>query len=1842
MKMKNQKCFKYHLVLLISLFFSISSAPSPFNLNDVIKGSLPDKTYAYYKLKLPELTSGESKFLLFEARRNEEQDFLDNVYSDPNLYISTTEIYPGPNQHTWSRSRFGDEIISINKNYVKSGADFYISIYCEFKCNYILDAKLYNNYEMKEDKLYTISMIENDVIKATFKARKSFESIKINCVSAKMKPFRIFLAKKDPSSSNTLPSNPLFINGYYFVIKKGDENYLTEQEYEVLIENKEFKQDLLFFINYDNEDIEINELSPLFGSASANEGNCYSFKIDKQHQNKNLILSTSLFNGNGYIKIGGWEKVKELKVKTEDKYTYPIISDKSILLTETDFKNYGDFIKEQSRDLHFCFIASEETSFLIKIYYEEHVQQAQRLNYLLPGMSSDDMLPGNTVTQYRLFYFEQNKDIKITLKVKNGNPRLYSYFSYENNAYINKDKLSQMKKNSTLISAETISYRNYQIEIDKMDNKCILDPKIDDKECKFYVIIDCENDANCLYELLFDHKGDIITMKPKVLYSNVITAKESDKYQIRINDEYTKNFAVILTQTTGNVKLKFNKYITEKGIIELENAEKFNKDYMPNALEIRAKDFPSDNIIGTFEIEVIGYSFSSYDIYYYPFDDDNSNKLDHKTIRMPLTKGNIIQDYIKENHNIKVYSYDNSNIGQDKSDLFIFLDAPFYANYHLYVFKNLNDYSYENEKVKGFLWQSKYNNYIHIEKNDPNYILGNLYIMVFIIRNSDYDYNSNVVYRKENPLASSFLLAITDETTPLILIEGVEFRQTLTSKRLYQTFYYNHQNKEEDFVLSINVPYGKIKFGLKIGMKDYVYEKVIAGNYYLKVEPKDINDYCPTKICNIEIKVEEAIYFDTDIEVSLLCKSSQNTIVYLNKNGQIEQRKILNDEKQFFVVEVNPIEGNSLKINAVFSYGRGVLYGKKAEKNVLIEQSIFPNEEKYEYISGLNDNNEEISVLNIPYDEIKDDVPCKILVTVKGIFNYIGKSQGEYSISVSNVVDDLFPNKNYRLFALKSEIKYYRFTIKGEKKKLSISMTNKEVDGLMYLNYGTMNKDMTDFQWKSEGSYNEYIDISVDDSFFISRKIKNLDGEYYLAVRILKDSYFNLFISDLDIKITTITEDFPGTCHCEKEGDFCYFRYENINSPDIADVIDQKMIFYFDFTYGSAEIYANLFSHGNNDEIIKSLNKRYIQDYKSLYSNQYLKIVLSPKLKNKKYTIDSVIILKTLCKTKSLFDFNVRSLLNSGNIIKNNDGVLYLNMDKDNVIYLRANSKPIKLTFYSTTNMPISYEARAIEGTANVHCYVNNYDESWDDELNPSKIKGYQHISEFSVVKSDTLSHFDSISEKNSYRQNLYFEVKAKTNCLFSIHLHYSQKPLFIPMSRQVQDKFTDGKLYAYVELLQEYESIIFTIDKMRPDSEYSIYAKTSIVNSLNFELSFSYSSPSENNYDIKATSNAFNPSLSIKINNVDKDLYTRGKKVITMFYIEPVNYNSYNDKLNMIAYPNVDHFELIYPKPNKYIYSSLTNKNVDKTIFSFKKQQKENNLLVIEISSCQGDFIYELTSNVKNKNKNEVENYLINGKGKSIIVAEIQVNKEYYLSVTGMKEDEMLFEENNNNTDIDFLLYYYTTNQEKYEQDSFDSKFSYEIKSAGNIVLNLPDFESMNLQNKVKADDLNISVIISQDVKEFEYMDSICYLSRKLDKIESQNLYKDIKINIHKNKKKIEINKLDKKTDYYINVLITNKKSGQIFALDPLQIIPYIKISTIKSFIIALLIIILIVLLFIIFYLYRKYRIAKAIVNYEKNDIKNMGSIPKSITELKKIQEEKNKKAKEKYNSLTEDSGEI
>ena len=1830
----------FFLIIFVLNIFHVST--TQLYLNKTIQGYLHPKSYAYYSLLLDRNISDaeNNDSLLIEVRRNENQDLLDNIYSDPNIYISTIHSEPGPNLNEWSSNRFGDEIISINKINSYSNQVFYISIYCQFSCNYLLKANIHKNYEMKVNKIYFITMLPFEKTKLTFTSKDSFNKMKVNCISSRMKPFRIYLAKKDPSSTNTIQSSPIFLSGYYFLIQKGDNNYALNAEYNVLIENKEFKQDLAFWVSFDQDETKLDELSPVYGMAEENSESCYYFNIERHYFFKNIVISTTLFNGNGFIKIGGWEKVKDMKINFEDENIYEIVSDKWIILTEKNFKKFGNFDKDKNINLHFCFIAKEETSYLIKIYYQEHLEQAQKLNFLLPGITSDDMLPNNTLTKYNLLYLEQNKDIKINLKVKNGEAKLYTYFSYEENDYINKTNLEQMLSTRGIIISKQISYQNYEIKLDKNENLCLLEHNKNEKECSVYAIVDCFSDTDCLYEIYFDHIGGITYMKPKVLYSNVITQKEKDLYEIHITDQNIKNFAVILTQNTGITKLKLSKYFSIRGNLNFGDSQKFNKEYMPNVIEVKLKDFPAENLIGTFQFEVEGSAFSSYEIYYYTFD-DTAEQLDHKTISMTLIKGKMIQDYIKLNHNIKVYSYDNSD---KANDLFIYINQKMYGSHDLFIFKNLDDYYYENHNVKGYIYKSGYNNYIHMAKDDPNYIEGEIYIMVFLNRYSRYDNENDILYKEKN-IETPFTLVITDENTPITLLEGVEYKHPMTSLKSKQIFYYNHFNKEKDFIMNINVPNTKIKFGLKVGQKDIIYEKIVLDSYNVRISTKDLYTYWPSeKSCIIEIKIESVNYYEQDFDVILICKSSENSVVQLSNNGLINKRKIAHQEKHYYVFDANFIENYDIKINSISSKGKINLYAKTVNSNQILDPINFPDEYHFDFSSNFSSEND-ISTLSIPYKSIQAKLPCKILLTVQGFLNNFYTLQGEYSISISNMLDDIFPNKNYKLMISKDEIKYYHFNIKGNKKRLSISMTNKEEDAFMYLNYGTMNNEITKFQWRSEGNYNEYIDISTDDSYFISRKIKNLDGDYYLAIRGFENTYYNLYISDLDIKLMTISEEFPGVCQCE-EGDFCYFRYEIINNMDIALLMKKELVFYFEFTYGNAQIFANLYETGNNGQIIKDLPNFFNSKFYSNYGEQYLKINLSPG--DEKYTFDSVIVLGTKCHTKSLFDFNVRPLWKSGDIIKNDYGMAFLNLNKDNIFYLSSLSQqPIKLIYYYDRNDPLYYEAKSIMGSAEVHAYITtetklfgNLEENKETVEDQNK-QSYKHLAKFSVDELDSLSFFDSVLPDDAFNLNLVFEVKAIKDCLFSLNLNYREEILYIPMSRQIQGKLVSGKFYAYIELLKEYEEIVISIDKMHTKSEFSIYAKINILNSSSISFT-KISMPSDNNYDAKGKTNTYSASLAIKIKNVDKDIYKQNKKILALIYVEADNHNTYEDRLNILAYPNVDHYELVQPKANKYIYNSITHLKEDRTVFSLKKQNKEDNLLIIEISSCKGNFGYRLFNNLTESNIIKDKDETVNeNQGKKTIVKKMGKYDLYYLSVFGLQEDEIVFEQNRNKTGIDFLMYYYTTNEEQYSKTLYDTKIDYLVYSPGYVLLTLPNLISINSKNnKNKLEDLSLTVILSENSDEFNYMGSICFLTKKYEYISKNMLYENITIEIDKDKNQIEIKKLNKNKKYYVNILITNSKTGQIFAMEPIEIIPN-KFFT-GNVIATLLIIAIVILALVIFYFYRKYRIANAIINFENSDIKKMGKIPKSISDLKKIQDEKNKKAKEKYNSLTEDSGDI
>ena len=67
---------------------------------------------------------------------------------------------------------------------------------------------------------------------------------------------------------------------------------------------------------------------------------------------------------------------------------------------------------------------------------------------------------------------------------------------------------------------------------------------------------------------------------------------------------------------------------------------------------------------------------------------------------------------------------------------------------------------------------------------------------------------------------------------------------------------------------------------------------------------------------------------------------------------------------------------------------------------------------------------------------------CKILLTVRGLFPGLLSTKIEYVLSVSNTINEIMTDKNYKLFISQGEIAFYHFKAYKNKKRLYISMTN--------------------------------------------------------------------------------------------------------------------------------------------------------------------------------------------------------------------------------------------------------------------------------------------------------------------------------------------------------------------------------------------------------------------------------------------------------------------------------------------------------------------------------------------------------------------------------------------------------------------------------------------------------------------------------------------------------------------------------------------------------------------------------------------------------------------------------
>jgi hypothetical protein len=565
-------------------------------------------------------------------------------------------------------------------------------------------------------------------------------------------------------------------------------------------------------------------------------------------------------------------------------------------------------------------------------------------------------------------------------------------------------------------------------------------------------------------------------------------------------------------------------------------------------------------------------------------------------------------------------------------------------------------------------------------------------------------------------------------------------------------------------------------------------------------------------------------------------KNSKDVPIYL-KNGVVNKRTIISGNEEHFIIDLKPDISFGAKISVFFLNGQGEIYARKVLKSELSNITNFPDENNNEYMVSYRISNKGFYIIDIPYDEISNLNPCKVLLTVKGLSLGQHATKIEYSISVSNVLNEIITDKNYRLFISQGEIIHYHFKVNGNKKRLYISMTNKDKDANMFLNYDKYITSISEYNWKNIGSYNEYLDISTEDLLFTEKKLETIDGDYYLAIQGLDDTFFNLYISTQDVKIMTLSKDNPAGCTCEIENDNCYFRYENINNPSTIEVYEQELIFYTEYTYGSGLIYGKLYPNGNMEEIINSLPTTSNYDYIQNNSNEFLQIQL--KRDNLKYTFSSVLVVGIQCKEKSLFDISAVALDKTTDVTKNKNDLIFLKINRDNVFYLSQSTGRVnKFIYYISRNVDFNFQVKGFYGKAQIHTYTNKTKTNYKfSEYEDREISNYyyHHISDFIIdsSKEESKNYYGNVPQQYGKYNYLYIEVKPIETCLINININYNDELHYIPLNKDITGVLSGHDYYAYFDFLKELEEVIVTVTSLDKSKKFNVYIKANILPNL-------------------------------------------------------------------------------------------------------------------------------------------------------------------------------------------------------------------------------------------------------------------------------------------------------------------------------------------------------------------------------------------------------------------------
>ena len=1866
------------------LFFFINSQniTKIISIENLISEKNTNKNFQkFYSYEIPENYSSNSMLIITLSENfNIENDY----FNDANIYVSKTNKFPTSKQNsTYFSEIYGTKFISIPSNEITKNEIFYIGISCENYCDYSLKLEFSKEFPLNISSIYTITINKEKTLSYFYQIPNiDYNEFNIIANNKFFKSFKIFVSKENsPSSTNTFKPIPAWTGGFMFSIKKNSNEFCKNCSFHIIIQSENDDVQIQLFSYFQNSLVKLNIATPIFDALQANEKRCYEIELKKQ---KKFIIHSTFFSGNGLMFISGWRDLSNLtisEIKSSKNNKYEIInSENLILLNEEDFQffNNDSFF---NNSLFFCFVSNFDSSYYLNTYYLSQIQDLQKYNLIFPGNEFQAFLPKDQATKYNIFNFnhDNQNSIHILSDSIKGKVYVYLFFCLEFYCRISKQFIDDNKQK--LVHGNYISFNKKEIILKPEDNLCLQNKN---SICNPYVLVLCQTeniqDEFCLYKLQMKFDDSTIFLTPKKTFQGFITKNKLDKYEFIIQDNQINSFIIILNPISGkfSFNLKKTKDNNNNDINEIiENYS--SSQFIPNVIRIKKNSLI--NLVGKYEIEIEGISFGSYTIFYYTTFEHN-NKIDFyepdfSDITAFLEDGIIIKDYFPNDIFYKIYSY--SPKIKEKTDIKIILNR---INYR-FIFKVFLDLknlkissapkNFGQKQISGFLWKSDYYGELVIKKNDPNFsVFGPYFIVVEKDPNyfeSPFDINAIL----------EFSLGVSTINKPFILNEGNEHYCTLNRNFISQSYLFIHSNLQENFEINVNVLYGTVdvfldveflnenslKNKINLGIDDFennfgsfMYKKRIKDSIKFDLNEEFFKNYCnkTENNCNIYIYIKNSnlnIVNNIESQFFIFGKSSSKNFIQISPGIATTDSVKIGECKHFKIEEIQQRKKGSV-FSVIFFNGLGEIY-LKIYDNVNNNNS-FPNENYYDYKGKNAFKGKNIFIPEFEFDVICKNSPKLFLffsVCATKLFNF-NENEIQFSLTYSNEIKRINQNEPFNSFISAGEEQFFSLFFGENTKNIYITLNNMNGDADLYLNYGENFPSSSNYHWKSISKSHEHLDISIEDEFFKNKSnffdekiVDNIGGYYTLLIKCYKNTSYTLFIRNLDFNYLPLIDNFPVNCKCQKKTDKCFFKYDDVFNKNNLEIDENQIIFTNQFFYGSGILYLKLLNNvtnKNSDEFLNLFPDENDYDYSNFNSNQ--RNYINYKIPKEKYSRDSIILLTFICDEKTETTINSISLNNEG--VKN--GILDIN--KENLFYIYYNSKnkdkktflyffqnqPEDLTFYFTSHL----------GKAEVNIYIKeeeNYFALYNFILDSTE-KSSSNYKDQKTKKNGLIKY-----HKNLINYNIIFEIKPFSNFGFNLQLIYDKTLVKVPINVDKTFLVKNYEFRGYFDIINEYKNIEINLNiadsfNYRANIYLNINYLEKNKNENNLDdNNYNYIFPSKFSYQFKSQTEPILGNSILLISDFENN-QNSNKIIRAVFLIEiekiNVNINTYDEydipqnqrendlneiEINLIISPSINKVKKIKALPFQYYFTNHStsidgslNYKENSKIFELNRINNDDDILVIQISLCQGLINYAIyekipkdefnQEKINELSKDEVITPIDNNQLK-ILVPNIEKNKKhYYLKI--WPQSSINAEIN----DIFYLFYYYTTTKSKLDFFTIKENISFKESGYSKAKIKLPQ---IFLNDDRKYDDLQFDIFLTSKKKEFNKLNNICYITKEI----SNNNNSDIQYipNVKINNGIITFNHLKNEKNYYVNIIIKNIKTNELITFNPIEIKAgkIISNNLLNKIISIFFIFGLIVALIILIYQNIK---QKKIIQYEQSDIQKMASIPgQKTTEMQKIQ---------------------